>query len=1081
MPKQPASAPSAPAWRSFSFFESSVANLESTAADVLQIPQSISVITPCSVSKHPILLADSEGNISTLSATFSPVLSWLAFPEGRCTHLLEARGIVVGLGEERLSPYPILKIWDLLHVDKKTQRPMLLKNIKIQHGGRPHPVSAAALTTNLSHLAVGLGDGTVLLYRHLSQSLASSISSTSATISIVPSSTSASSSLISLPKPKVLLDNTNEPITGLLFREEPARPASATSRSLVPGDVYIFVVTTNKTMVGQAEGKSKKLGGSITGMTVGELRVLDDVGGNLGCTTGVVVADSDAEGGGGGGEGSGLSQTETNVNSKQTTGSGSSTALNLAVAREEAIHLYSPSGRLSSFAYEGPKSSISTFPTIPTGRSVPNSSHTSSSLVIVSPPFVPSSTSTSQTVRNLVRAQPGLVQHGTDISRLAVLDLEGKFISYSGAFNQGVKQVFCLNDVIWVLGNDGKLTKLAPLPLTEWLTHFFSKHLFVLALTLARSNNLGRPVIADIHRRYGDHLYAKSDFEGSVDQYIKTLGELQPSYVIRKFLDAQRITHLTTYLQELHAANLANSDHTTLLLNCFTKTGDLPRLESFLRTSSFPTSTNSDTKELPFDLDTAIRVCRQAGFYDHAIFLAKRWKKHDQYFDIMIEDTQQWGAALAYLKDLEPEQAQENLVRYGKTLLNQSPKETTDLFIHLCTQPSAPSPRPYLVHFIGHPDELVRFLEAVASSRYGFSAESPVKNTSNSTKPAPSQPPAYDVELSMAASSEKDPADQRAVWSTLLELYLLFWKKQSLSSLQREVYRAKAFSLVEKAGDEHAYDITAALILCSTSDFSEGMVLLWEKLGMYEDVLRFWMEKENEREVDGSNGLVSPSPSSQRRPSDEVLTQLRIYGPMNHHLYPLVLRFLTSSNALLARHQADVAEVLEIIDEERIMPTLEIVKVFGRNEVASVGIVKDWLKAKVQGMRLEVDSDRVLMNSYRTETSAKLKEVEALTDDTQPQVFQVTRCASCGLNLDLPTIHYMCRHSYHQRCLPEVHPDCPLCASQHGLIREITANHARNRDNHELFLSEVQESTHGFGVVAHGFGRGVIGGSSATS
>lgn len=35
-------------------------------------------------------------------------------------------------------------------------------------------------------------------------------------------------------------------------------------------------------------------------------------------------------------------------------------------------------------------------------------------------------------------------------------------------------------------------------------------------------------------RRYGDHLYSKSDYEGAMGCYIKTVGTVQASYVIRK-------------------------------------------------------------------------------------------------------------------------------------------------------------------------------------------------------------------------------------------------------------------------------------------------------------------------------------------------------------------------------------------------------------------------------------------------------------------------------------------------------------------------------------------------------------------
>lgn len=54
------------------------------------------------------------------------------------------------------------------------------------------------------------------------------------------------------------------------------------------------------------------------------------------------------------------------------------------------------------------------------------------------------------------------------------------------------------------------------------------------------------------------------------DRYIVTIGVVEPSYVIRQFLTAQQIQNLTLYLEELHKTS-ANADHTTLLLNCYTK------------------------------------------------------------------------------------------------------------------------------------------------------------------------------------------------------------------------------------------------------------------------------------------------------------------------------------------------------------------------------------------------------------------------------------------------------------------------------------------------------------------------------
>jgi hypothetical protein len=73
------------------------------------------------------------------------------------------------------------------------------------------------------------------------------------------------------------------------------------------------------------------------------------------------------------------------------------------------------------------------------------------------------------------------------------------------------------------------------------LQTLYDKALFMLALQLAKSRGIGREGIADVHRRYADWLYEKGDWEGSVGQYVKTIGGgVQGSYVIRKVCRAFR-------------------------------------------------------------------------------------------------------------------------------------------------------------------------------------------------------------------------------------------------------------------------------------------------------------------------------------------------------------------------------------------------------------------------------------------------------------------------------------------------------------------------------------------------------------
>ncbi|KAM6500061.1 vacuolar membrane protein [Amanita muscaria] len=1148
----------APAWRQFMFFDvvpvKDVHDLESPP-DIFKAALEISCVASTSTSLPPnrergVLVADVHGSIHMLNRDFQSVTSWVAHPsEGRVTHMAEQNGVLVTIGEEPSVRGPILKIWDLAFAYSKpgagASTPTLLRSVKLlQHLSslKPYPASCIALSLNLAHLAIGFADGTVILYRHLDQSLASSSSLTSLPkVRVVhePSSSSSSSTGIFSSSSTTNASNGtngNEPITGLGFKEPVSTSAAASTPSnatpQTSSNIYLLIVTTCQVLAYQVSGK----GSGVTASTV------DEIGCGLGC------AQMDWK------------------------------ARHVVVARDEAIYLCGTEGRGTCYAYEGYKSSIHTHRHY---------------IVIISPPFTPSVASASATVRNFARnfnsGNPALAE--TDITKVVVFDLENKYVAYSGTFTNGVREVVSQWGRIYVLSNDGNLFMLQEKPTAAKLDILYRKGLYLLALNLAKTQGLDEDNVADIHKQYGDHLYAKADYDGAMQQYIHTIGHQQPSYVIRKFLDSQRIHNLVTYLQELHSLGLANSDHTTLLLNTYTKLKDVSRLDSFIKLESKRSTNNANSDhqpdELPFDLETAIRVCRQAGYFEHASYLAKKYERHEEYLRIQIEDAGNYKDALQYLRMLGTEAAESNLARYGRALLDNLAAETTQLLIDLCTtstgsleaessppsalekhqpaptasylsylvpgrssgaatssinetivpptlstlrtarherqetsfwqdsvpvsppvpghvrdptntnvsrpgtpstttttvfppaattsalvapspsQPQPPpvrkiSPRLYFAHFVDHMGQFLLFLETVAKRRWGQSVDEDAVNVVSS----PSSPSQETEE----PEDEAEKVDQMAVWNTLLELYLTLPGPSSSpgingsvnvngaeGSLQEHILRKKATNLLKS--EAIPYDPIHALILCSRRGYTDGLVLLWERLGMVEDVLRYWIDKERDHGGDGA--------------SDQVIRHLKNYGPSHPGLYPLVLRFLTSSPELLSKHQEDVKDMLEVIDKEGIMPPMSVVQVLTRNNVASVGLVKEWLVKKINDARVQIQSDQELTKSYRSETATKLRQVTDLSNPQQPRVFHVTRCSACQGQLDLPSIHFMCDHSYHQRCIGEHDMECPKCARDHSIIQEIRLNNERLAEQHDVFLAEVQEN--GFEAVSAAFSRGVLG------
>jgi hypothetical protein len=221
-----------------------------------------------------------------------------------------------------------------------------------------------------------------------------------------------------------------------------------------------------------------------------------------------------------------------------------------------------------------------------------------------------------------------------------------------------------------------------------------------------------------------------------------------------------------------------------------------------------------------------------------------------------------------------------------------------------------PSLRPFFAHFVAHQAHLVRFLEEVAVKRWGQTLEDHKSSDQNT---------AIEYE-----PSEK--VEQTSVWNTLLELYLTPVK----ATPARE---DKALKLLSS---NLPYDQSHALILCTLRSFEPGQILLWEKLGMHADILRYYMRSD------------PPRPAA-------VLERLATYGPSHPGLYPLVLRYLTSSGELLNKHTEDVKNVLSHIEQNRILQPIEVVQILSRNDNASIGLVQAWLMERIKEGREEID------------------------------------------------------------------------------------------------------------------------------
>lgn len=87
---------------------------------------------------------------------------------------------------------------------------------------------------------------------------------------------------------------------------------------------------------------------------------------------------------------------------------------------------------------------------------------------------------------------------------------------------------------LYILTTGGNLSQMIEKDLQSKLTVLFKKNLYDVAVRMAKCQHYDSQALSDIFCQYGDHLYTKGDHSGAVEQYIKTIGKLEPSYVIKK-------------------------------------------------------------------------------------------------------------------------------------------------------------------------------------------------------------------------------------------------------------------------------------------------------------------------------------------------------------------------------------------------------------------------------------------------------------------------------------------------------------------------------------------------------------------
>ncbi|GAB9470414.1 Vacuolar protein sorting-associated protein 11 [Globisporangium polare] len=632
-----------------------------------------------------------------------------------------------------------------------------------------------------------------------------------------------------------------------------------------------------------------------------------------------------------------------------------------------------------------------------------------------------------------------------------------------------IRHVVCEFGAIFVVSSVGHVYRLTEKDTTSKLEILFRKNLYSIAISLAFSSNYDINSIMDIFRMYGDHLYQKGDYDGSLRQYARTIGHVEPSYVIRRFLDAQRIHNLTAYLEALHEKAFANAEHTTLLLNCYTKLKDVKKLDKFIQLDEILDGKKSDlsgdlliangaggdrkasthdgvnggadgskkgpgTAALNFDVETAISVLWE-NYPQHALTLAKKHEEHSWYLKIQLDrisyvesedsvalsahEKERVADALEYIKHLSFSEADSNLRKYGRTLVTHLPGPTTELLKQLCTgkfvadNPRLKSdPGDFLHLFVSHRAQLKEFLQ-------------------------------YIVEVETVSNT--------SIGNTLLEMVLSGSADETRS--EEEVEDA-VMAILDNP--RVRYDEDHALIHLQMRGVKKGKRYLYNKLHMYHMLVQFHIEENDDQ---------------------SIIDEVRKHGEKDPNLWSLALKYFAERGPLAkgatgGEEWKELKQLLVLIDNNPVIPPLQVVQVLSQSRELPVSVLKQYIVNQLLNDEKKIEEDDEKIKAFKSDTKQMKEEIAQLSG--KAVVFQATKCDLCNHDLDLPAVHFMCQHSFHLNCISETERECITCSMDHRHIMGLKTQLEQKAGNHEQFFNQLETAADGFHTIAEYFGKGIF-------
>ena len=579
------------------------------------------------------------------------------------------------------------------------------------------------------------------------------------------------------------------------------------------------------------------------------------------------------------------------------------------------------------------------------------------------------------------------------------------------------------------------------------------------------------------------------------------------------------------------AAAYASPEHTTLLLHCLCKLSQADGVRDYVQWAC------ASPYSPAVHAVAAIRVLRASGYAPLAVQLSEACGEHRLLLGLLLEETQAYDKALDMVRAMPPAEARAALLASSQSriLLDHRPNETAKLLADLCASLPAPASgappagaavpssslggsggggsgggdadgmdsdgmrgdhappvtagdaggetlEDFIPLFASHQHALVTFLAALAERP----EQQPVAviDTLLTLYLAPEapqdEPPPMMGSFGSVASNGATASEPAAVAAAPAVADAANADADADMSVSSR--RAAALALLKRGGAQ--FTVGHAVLLCLQYEWDEGLVLLYERLNWHSELLAHHISKGDDEAVmrtcrryseigpqmwlQALGHFVSAAPPS--------LTAVARGAAAAGFQLPAAPAWSASEAAKEAaaekQWRAHIGEVIGVIEADELLSPVELLQRLSEGGRVPVGVAADFLERHMRATEAAA-AEQLRESTRAAEEHAKMRaEIDEI--DHGARVFQLSKCSACHGALEVPTVHFLCLHSYHQSCLGDHDQECLVCQPQRKRVAEHQQQQRALARGHDAFYAELEQSADGFATIAEFMGRGML-------